>query len=313
MPVSRTSIRIGRPSPARRSSFRVTPPCLVNLKALESRLRKIWSILSASLTKPPRIWSSMAKVSPRSVAACSNRSRQLSASAALSMSDQRTSMRPASTLDRSRTSLIRRSKSSPERWMISACRISSTPRCPLSLPAIILDSRMIALSGVRSSWDMLARNSDLYWPESSSWRALASSSSRDWRSSRLFCWSSCCCSSIWALVCSSSSLCCCNCCCCSSSWALVWRSSSVCCCNCCCCSSMRALASCKRALRSRASFSAASATTSSLRTCSCCSAAYRKAAIISVAPSRNSSFSASNRSNPASSTTPSKAPSRSSG
>src|SRR5262245_6338531 len=39
----------------------------------------------------------------------------------------------------------------------------------------------MAFSGVRSSWDMLARNSDLCWLATSSWRLLSASS----RKSRL--------------------------------------------------------------------------------------------------------------------------------
>ena len=41
---------------------------------------------------------------------------------------------------------------------------------------------MIALSGVRSSWDMFARNSDLCWLATSSWRLFSSIS----RKSRAF-------------------------------------------------------------------------------------------------------------------------------
>ena len=70
-------------------------------------------------------------------------------------------MRPASILDRSRMSLISDSRWRPEEWMsfrYSSCLSFTSPNiCSLSTS----EKPMIAFSGVRSSCDMLARNSDL--------------------------------------------------------------------------------------------------------------------------------------------------------
>ena len=71
------------------------------------------------------------------------------------------SIRPASTLDRSRISLMRDNRWRPDvriSSVYSACFSFSSPN---SLSPRTSEKPMIALSGVRSSWDMLARNSDL--------------------------------------------------------------------------------------------------------------------------------------------------------
>ena len=75
---------------------------------------------------------------------------------------------PASILDRSRMSLISESRCWPEAWMsctYSACLALSSPNI---LSRSTSEKPMMALSGVRSSWDMLARNSDLCWLAASS-------------------------------------------------------------------------------------------------------------------------------------------------
>ena len=70
---------------------------------------------------------------------------------------------PASILERSSTWLMR-----PSRWLPAACTRRSGS-CAFSVPkraalvTIISVSPMMALSGVRSSWLMLARNCDLCW------------------------------------------------------------------------------------------------------------------------------------------------------
>ena len=73
----------------------------------------------------------------------------------------------------------------PSRWVPARCtRLSGSAAFSVpkraALATIISVSPMMALSGVRSSWLMLARNCDLCWLASSSWRLLSwiSSNSR---------------------------------------------------------------------------------------------------------------------------------------
>ena len=90
------------------------------------------------------------------------------------------SIRPASTLERSRISLISSSRCRPESRMsrrYSSWRSLSSPNIRSSSTS---ENPMTALSGVRSSCDMLARNSDLCRLATSSWR-LRSCSSRNTR------------------------------------------------------------------------------------------------------------------------------------
>ena len=86
---------------------------------------------------------------------------------------------PDSIFDRSRMSLIRCSRSEPEELMLrgeldlldrEVAAASSRPSCWLRM--------RIELSGVRSSCDMLARNSDLYFEVSASSAAFSSSARR---------------------------------------------------------------------------------------------------------------------------------------
>ena len=89
---------------------------------------------------------------------------------------------PASTLDRSRISFSSSSRCLPEfqmSWTYSSWRSLSSPNSRSSRTS---EKPMTALSGVRSSWDMLARNSDLCRLATSSSADLVSSS----RNSRAF-------------------------------------------------------------------------------------------------------------------------------
>src|SRR3990172_2309188 len=84
------------------------------------------------------------------------------------------SIRPASILERSRMSLIRERRWRPEErtsWRYSACFSFTSPNIRSWRTS---EKPMMALRGVRSSWDMLARNSDLCWLASSSCRPLSS-------------------------------------------------------------------------------------------------------------------------------------------
>ena len=140
---------------------------------------------------------------------------------------------PASILDKSNTSLIRWRRSLPASCMTCAF-LCSTASSSLPPSAMSLDKIRIEFNGVRNSWLMLAKNSDLYllawvscWARefSSLWvtckRLLRSSTSRfdpsrAWvccsRSSLAACNSSCCACSSSVIACeleraSSRSLC----------------------------------------------------------------------------------------------------------
>src|SRR4029450_1396278 len=111
--------------------------------------------------------------SPRAPAA---RIRALSSAVGRWKSVSSSSIRPASIFDRSRMSLIRDKRCCPEAWMsfeYSSCFSFSSPniRSPRTS-----EKPMMAFSGVRSSCDMLAKNSDLCWLATASSRFAASSS-----------------------------------------------------------------------------------------------------------------------------------------
>ena len=125
---------------------------------------------------------------------------------------------PDSIFDRSRMSLISVSRSVPAEWMFLAKSICLAVRLPPAFSASCWPRIRIELSGVRSSCDMFARNSDLYFEVSASSAAFSSSARRACstslflRSTSAFCSASClafdassslvCCSSI-CRVCSS--------------------------------------------------------------------------------------------------------------
>ena len=122
---------------------------------------------------------------------------------------------PDSILARSRMSLISLRRSLPADWMVSAystCRGSSgLPDCR---PAARRGSACCC-SGVRSSCDMLARNSDLYFDVRASCRAFSSSAWRVCSTSSFLRSTSAFCSARRAAFSSSEALLCC-----SSSWRL---------------------------------------------------------------------------------------------
>ena len=86
--------------------------------------------------------------------------------------DSSSSMRPASILERSRMSLMSESRCRPDSWMsfrYSACFSLISP----NMRSVSTSEKpMIALSGVLSSCDMLARNSDLWLVRDLELRAL---------------------------------------------------------------------------------------------------------------------------------------------
>ena len=77
-------------------------------------------------------------------------------------------MRPASIFDMSRMSLMTSSRYWPLWWMSRQySRYLSVPSGPNIPDSMISEKPMMALSGVRSSWLILARNFDLVWFASS--------------------------------------------------------------------------------------------------------------------------------------------------
>ena len=114
-------------------------------------------------------------------------------------------------------SLIRFSRSVPAPWMVRANSTCRGVRLPSGLSPSCWPRIRIEFNGVRSSCDMFARNSDLYFEVSASSAAFSSSARRacsiSWflRSTSTFCSASCCafCSSC-SLVCCSSRCCVCS-------------------------------------------------------------------------------------------------------
>ncbi len=96
------------------------------------------------------------------------------------------SILPASTLDRSRMSLMSWSRSEPAEWMMPAYSTCLAVRFRVGFWASSWARISRLLSGVRSSWLMLARNSDLYFEATDSWWARSSSSWRACSISRFF-------------------------------------------------------------------------------------------------------------------------------
>ena len=160
-PVSVTSARSRAvPSPAGACETRsVTDPWAVNLTALERKLSSTWrSRLTSPLTRPAP---SALTDSVRPLAAAWPLSRSITAPASTAGSNGAgsRSTAPASRREKSRTPLTSSSRVSLASPISRAWRTSgpsSRGDC-FNTPA----KPMMALSGVRSSWVMLARKSDL--------------------------------------------------------------------------------------------------------------------------------------------------------
>ena len=132
---------------------------------------------------------------------------------------------PDSIFERSRMSLMRLSRSEPEELMLRENSTCLVERLPAAFSASCWLRMRMELSGVRSSCDMLARNSDLYFEVSASSAAFSSSARRACSTSVFLRSTSAFCSaSSLALVPSSSLVCC----------SSLWRdcSSTVSCCDC---------------------------------------------------------------------------------
>ena len=199
----------------------------MNLTALESRfLRICWSRFE-----------SLIKVRGRSASKCTWNGRFLfsatcrklrsmvSRRPANEISSTSTVTVPDSIFERSRMSLIKFKRSEPDEWTLRAKSTCLGKRLPPALSASCWLRMRIELSGVRSSCDMLARNSDLYLEVRASSAAFSSSARRACSTSRFLSSTSAFCSaSSLALVPSSSLVCC----------SSLWRdwSSTVNCCDC---------------------------------------------------------------------------------
>src|SRR5215831_6896455 len=159
MPVSATanSIQV-RPSTTLRT-FSLTSPCVVNLQALLNRLSRICRSRMGSTVSAP----SFSCVSTtRRFLFCSASWRAVPTTSSISGArftvSGLSSSFPASIFERSKTWLMR-----PRRWVPARCtRLSGSAAFSVpkraALVTIISVNPMMALSGVRSSWLMLARN-----------------------------------------------------------------------------------------------------------------------------------------------------------
>ncbi len=189
IPVSRTRKATTAPwprTPAGTSSSAAgsmrssTLPRSVNFTAFDSRLRSTCrsreSSVSRSAGAPGAVVTVKSRlfciVIGRKVASTYSMSRFSSTRSGLM------SIFPASTLDRSRMSLISCSRSEPAEWMICAYSTCFGVRLREGFCASNCARISRLLSGVRSSWLMLARNSDLYFDASDSCCARVSSSCR---------------------------------------------------------------------------------------------------------------------------------------
>ena len=157
-------------------STRTVPPSGVNFKALLSRLYRI--CLNRTRSAYTEKVSSACSMRIFLAIASGRITDSTSGSASETLKVSRlSSSNPDSIFDRSRMSLI-----SCSRWR-APFRTCPTKRCCLSVrsPAVFSAKRsekpMIAFSGVRSSWLILARNWLFSW--------VARSTSRFWRSSSL--------------------------------------------------------------------------------------------------------------------------------
>ena len=165
---------------------RVTEPDSVNLKALASRFFSTCCRRLASVCMPRgRPGStSIVKSTPRWSATWRKLRSTYSVRSAKLRSPTSTETVPDSILLRSRMSLMRISRSVPELWMVRANSTCLPVRFPSGFSASWLARMSRLLSGVRSSWDMLARNSDLYFEVRASCSAFSSSARRACSTSR---------------------------------------------------------------------------------------------------------------------------------
>ncbi len=157
-----------------------TPPRSVNFTALDSRLRSTCRSRESSVSRSAGAPGAVVIVNSRPFWPVMGRK----VASTYSMSwrsvtrSGETSIFPASTFDRSRMSLMSCSRSEPAEWMMPAYSTCFGVRLREGFWASSWARMSRLLRGVRSSWLMLARNSDLYFEASDNCWARASSS---WR------------------------------------------------------------------------------------------------------------------------------------
>ncbi len=202
----------GTSSSAAGSTRSSTPPCSVNFTALDSRLRRICRSRESSVSRSAGAPAAVVTVNSRLL--CAVMGRKVASTYSIScFSGTRsgvTSILPASTLDRSRMSLISWSRSEPAEWMMPAYSTCFGVRLREGFWASSWARMSRLLSGVRSSWLMLARNSDLYLEASDNCWARVSSSCRACSICRFFASMSRFCSASSEAFSSSSALDCCS-------------------------------------------------------------------------------------------------------
>ena len=139
-----------------------SPPAGVNFTAFESRLKMTCLIRRSSPSTTSTSGSAAnATRTPSSVARSRTITTPRSSASRRENGCTSSSTCPASTLERSRTSLISESRWFPEEMMSSRYSACFSFTGPTISSRNTCEKPMIAFSGVRSSWDMLARNSDL--------------------------------------------------------------------------------------------------------------------------------------------------------
>ncbi len=221
------STPLGTSSSTAGSTRSSTLPCSVNLTALDSRLRSTWRSRESSVNRSAGAPGAVVTVKSRLF--CVVMGRKVASTYSMSCrrgtSSGATSIFPASTFDRSRMSLISWSRSDPAEWMIPAYSTCLGVRLREGFCASSWARMRRLLSGVRSSWLMFARNSDLYFEASDNCWARASSSCRACSICRFFASMSRFCATSSEAFSSSSALeCCSSSCCACSSADLAWSS-----------------------------------------------------------------------------------------
>ena len=168
----------------RRALIVTVPPSGVNLMALEARLSSICFTLPGSASTSPA--STTVDCSAMLFVAASGSIVLMtwSTDSATDIMLSRSSIWPASTFERSRMSLIKPSRCLPlvVIWPTNRLRVASS-NCPSLASLSSSEKPMIELSGVRSSWLMLARKTLLCLFASMSAALLCSSSWMRWRRS----------------------------------------------------------------------------------------------------------------------------------
>ena len=157
IPVSRTSTTV--PVGVSIALIVTLPWCEVNFTALLTRLWTMWRRLRASNTTCIKRSTCEVTVSSFWLAAAAFSESAASTASATRQGAGWSSSRPAWIWVRSRMSLIRLRSWRPLLWIVSAN--SARSACDSSgVVWMISEKPMIAFSGVRSSCDMLVRNSD---------------------------------------------------------------------------------------------------------------------------------------------------------